>query len=74
MGTYVKKEAEKMPSFARPPEGDEISLEELVSMMAGGRELTELSHELERARQEPTSPDSGPGAGAELAAGGPAKG
>jgi simple sugar transport system ATP-binding protein len=74
MGTYVKKEAEKIPSFAGPPEGDEISLEELVSMMAGGRELTELSHELERAKNEPTSPDSGPGAGAELAAGGPAKG
>jgi simple sugar transport system ATP-binding protein len=72
MGTYVKKEAEKIP-LVRPPEGEEISLEELVSMMAGGRELTELSHELERAKQEPVSPDSGPGAGAELAAGGPAR-
>jgi simple sugar transport system ATP-binding protein len=72
MGTYVKKEAQKVP-FAGAPEGDEISLEELVSMMAGGRELTELSHELERAKQEPISPDSGPGAGAELAAGGPAR-
>jgi simple sugar transport system ATP-binding protein len=72
MGTYVKKEAQEVP-FAGAPEGDEISLEELVSMMAGGRELTELSHELERAKQEPISPDSGPGAGAELAAGGPAR-
>ena len=26
--------------------GPEITLEELVSMMAGGRELAELSHEL----------------------------
>jgi simple sugar transport system ATP-binding protein len=72
MGTYVKKEAQKV-AFAGAPEGDEISLEELVSMMAGGRELAELSHELERAKQEPISPDSGPGAGAELAAGGPAR-
>jgi simple sugar transport system ATP-binding protein len=71
LGTYVRKDGE-IP-VAEPPEGDQISLEELVSMMAGGRELTELSHELERARQEPAAPGSGPGAGAELAAGGPAK-
>ena len=74
LGTYVKKGGPESLPWAGPPEGDEISLEELVSMMAGGRELTELSHELELAKQEPTSPDSGPGAGAELAAGGPAKG
>jgi len=29
------------------PEGSEITLDELVSMMAGGRELAELSHELQ---------------------------
>ena len=69
LGTYVKKAGEEIP-YTAPSKGDEISLEELVSMMAGGRELTELSHELERAKQEPTPTDSGPGAGAELAAGG----
>jgi simple sugar transport system ATP-binding protein len=72
LGTYVKKEMERIP-MPGLPEGDEISLEELVSMMAGGRELTELSHELEQAKQEPAPPGTGPGAGAELAAGGPAK-
>jgi simple sugar transport system ATP-binding protein len=73
LGTYVKKAGAEIPWPEGAPHGEEISLDELVSMMAGGRELTELSHELELAKQEPTSPDSGPGAGAELAAGGPAK-
>ena len=34
-----------MPAVGRLG-GPEITLEELVSMMAGGRELAELSHEL----------------------------
>jgi len=45
LGTYTKSEAAEIPSVERPA-GPEITLEELVSMMAGGRELAELSHEL----------------------------
>ena len=45
LGTYTKSEAAEVPSVERPA-GPEITLEELVSMMAGGRELAELSHEL----------------------------
>ena len=45
LGTYTKSEAAEIPSVERPA-GTEITLEELVSMMAGGRELAELSHEL----------------------------
>jgi simple sugar transport system ATP-binding protein len=47
MGTYKSKGDGRVPDEALP-EGDEISLEELVSMMAGGRELAELSHELQQ--------------------------
>ena len=45
LGTYTKWEAAEIPAVERPA-GPEITLEELVSMMAGGRELAELSHEL----------------------------
>ncbi len=45
LGTYTKSEAAEIPAVERPA-GPEITLEELVSMMAGGRELAELSHEL----------------------------
>ena len=48
LGTYTKKSLADMPDFAARPTGDQITLEELVSMMAGGRELAELSHELEQ--------------------------
>ena len=48
LGTYNKSEAEGIPAVERPA-GPEITLEELVSMMAGGRELAELSHELRQA-------------------------
>ena len=48
LGTYTKKSLAEMPDFAARPTGDQITLEELVSMMAGGRELAELSHELEQ--------------------------
>jgi simple sugar transport system ATP-binding protein len=48
LGTYTKKGlAATLPEFAAPA-SDQITLEELVSMMAGGRELVELSHELEQ--------------------------
>jgi simple sugar transport system ATP-binding protein len=47
LGTYTKKGLAAMPEFAAPTT-DQITLEELVSMMAGGRELVELSHELEQ--------------------------
>ncbi len=48
LGTYTKKGLAGLADVAAPPPGGEITLEELVSMMAGGRELTELSHELEQ--------------------------
>jgi simple sugar transport system ATP-binding protein len=48
LGTYNKSEAEEIPAVDRPA-GPQITLEELVSMMAGGRELAELSHELRQA-------------------------
>ncbi len=48
LGTYTKRGLAGLPQAPEVPSGDEISLEELVSMMAGGRELTELSHELEQ--------------------------
>ena len=47
LGTYTKKGLAGIPEVA-PPTTEQISLEELVSMMAGGRELAELSHELEQ--------------------------
>jgi simple sugar transport system ATP-binding protein len=48
LGTYTKKSlAATLPEFTAPTT-DQITLEELVSMMAGGRELVELSHELEQ--------------------------
>ena len=47
LGTYTKKGLAGIREVG-PPIGDQISLEELVSMMAGGRELAELSHELEQ--------------------------
>jgi len=47
LGTYTKKGLARIPELA-PPTRDQITLEELVSMMAGGRELAELSHELEQ--------------------------
>jgi len=46
IGTYTSKD-ERM-QVAQPPAGEQISLDELISLMAGGRELTELSHELRR--------------------------
>ena len=45
LGTFTRKGLAELPETAVPP-GPEITLDELVSMMAGGRELTELSHEL----------------------------
>jgi simple sugar transport system ATP-binding protein len=48
LGTYNKSEAGGIPAVDRPA-GPQITLEELVSMMAGGRELAELSHELRQA-------------------------
>jgi len=45
MGTFTKKRPAALPEGAFPA-GPEITLDELVSMMAGGRELAELSHEL----------------------------
>jgi len=45
MGTFTKKGRAAPPEGALPA-GAEITLDELVSMMAGGRELAELSHEL----------------------------
>jgi len=45
LGTYTKSQAAEIPVVERPS-APEITLEELVSMMAGGRELAELSHEL----------------------------
>ena len=47
LGTYTKAGLDEIPAAALPP-GPEITLEELVSMMAGGRELAELSHELRK--------------------------
>ena len=47
LGTYTRKDSAEIP--ITEVSGSEISLEELVSMMAGGRELTELSHELQQA-------------------------
>ncbi len=49
LGTYTKKRGEAAV-FADRPSTDEVTLQELVSMMAGGRELAELTHELEPAR------------------------
>jgi simple sugar transport system ATP-binding protein len=46
LGTYTRKDSVELP--IAEVAGTEISLEELVSMMAGGRELTELSHELQQ--------------------------
>jgi simple sugar transport system ATP-binding protein len=46
LGTYTRKGPAEIPMAEVG--GTEISLEELVSMMAGGRELTELSHELQQ--------------------------
>ncbi len=47
LGTFTKKGLAEIPDVAVPA-GPEITLDELVSMMAGGRELTELSHELQQ--------------------------
>jgi simple sugar transport system ATP-binding protein len=47
LGTYTKAGLGEMPALELPA-GPEITLEELVSMMAGGRELAELSHELRK--------------------------
>jgi simple sugar transport system ATP-binding protein len=47
VGTYTSRgDRIEVPEA---PTGEQISLDELISLMAGGRELTELSHEL---RQE----------------------
>jgi hypothetical protein len=45
MGTFTKRGLAELPE-AVTAAGPDISLDELVSMMAGGRELAELSHEL----------------------------
>ncbi len=47
LGTYTSKGDGAIPATGLPG-GEEISLEELVSLMAGGRELAELSHELQQ--------------------------
>jgi simple sugar transport system ATP-binding protein len=47
LGTYTSKGDGRIPDEPLP-EGEQITLEELVSMMAGGRELSELSHELQQ--------------------------
>jgi simple sugar transport system ATP-binding protein len=47
MGTFTKRGAAEMPEPTTPA-GPDITLDELVSMMAGGRELAELSHELQQ--------------------------
>ncbi|MDQ6774234.1 MAG: ATP-binding cassette domain-containing protein [Candidatus Dormibacteraeota bacterium] len=48
LGTYTKKGLAEIGVAAPAPGADQITLEELVSMMAGGRELAELSHEIEQ--------------------------